>query len=174
MSTVNHVFFVGFFLIRLTVHFFYLPLKNETWGIIKIDILIFSWFIVIFNPHYSVDNFVEIVDNFIWFWHITFYMVYHIFYDYFKLKWYKNVTKLVENGMFLIKNILKLIKNSTFFIVIFIGFYWDSVYGGRWYYWFDNWYYHKVPPMYVVGFVVYGEVYGMVMCDGVYNVMYTI
>nr|DAL24105.1 MAG TPA_asm: hypothetical protein [Caudoviricetes sp.] len=36
-------------------------------------------------------------------------MVYRIFYDYFRLKWYKNVTKLVENGMFLIKNILKLI-----------------------------------------------------------------
>ena len=54
-------------------------------------------------------------------------MVYRIFYDYFRLKWYKNVTKLVENGMFLVKNILKLIKNSTFFIVIFIGFYWDFI-----------------------------------------------
>ena len=127
MSTVNHVFFVGFFLIRLTVHFFYLPLKNETWGIIKIDILIFSWFIVIFNPHYSVDNFVEIVDNFIWFWYITFYMVYRIFYDYFRLKWYKNVAKLVKNGMFLVKNILKLIKNSTFFIVIFKLFLLDFI-----------------------------------------------
>nr|DAJ06290.1 MAG TPA: hypothetical protein [Caudoviricetes sp.] len=30
LSTVNHVFFVGFFPIRLTVHFFYLPYKNET------------------------------------------------------------------------------------------------------------------------------------------------